>query len=121
MKTFTKTALIGATALSLLAGAGAASAQPYRGGYMPVEQRLDRLNDRIDRGIQSGQLDRREAMRLRNDARDLRRLSFRYSRDGLSGWERADLDRRFDRLSARINWDRHDAQYGYGYGPGSRR
>lgn len=116
MKTLTKAALIGASTLTVIAGAGAASAQPYGGGYMPIEQRLDRLNARIDRGMQTGQLNRREAYRLRMDARDLQRLSFRYSRDGLSGWERADLDRRFDRLSARINIQRHDEQYGYGYG-----
>jgi hypothetical protein len=114
MKILTKTALIGVSALTLLAGAGAASAQPYgdhRGGGAPIEQRLDQLNMRIDRGIQNGQLNRREAGRLRSDAHDLQRLSYRYRRDGLSGWERADLDRRFDQLSARINVERHDDQY----------
>jgi hypothetical protein len=27
--------------------------------------------------------------------------------------ERADLDRRFDQLAARIRWERNDNQYGY--------
>jgi hypothetical protein len=31
---------------------------------------------------------------------------------GLSGWERADLDRRFDRLSDHIYAERHDRQEG---------
>lgn len=119
MKTLTKAALIGISAATLMAGA--ASAQPYRPTYMPIEQRLDQLNARIDRGMQSGQLDRREAMRLRREAHDLQRLSFRYGRDGLSGWERADLDRRFDHLAAQIRFERNDNQYGSGYGPGWRR
>jgi hypothetical protein len=126
MKKLTTLTLIGASALTLVAGA--AAAQPYGGydrgparGYMPIEQRLDRLNMRIDRGVQSGQLDRREARRLHMQARDLERLSYRYGRDGLSGWERADLDSRFDRLSAQIRFERSDDQYGSGYGPNYRR
>ena len=38
----------------------------------------------------------------------LARLEARYRRDGLSQWERADLDRRFDRLSAQIRYERRD-------------
>jgi hypothetical protein len=123
MKKLTTLTLIGASALTLVAGA--ASAQPYGGydrgparGYLPLEQRLDRLNVRIDRGVQSGQLNHREARRLQMQAQDLQRLSYRYSRDGLNGWERADLDSRFDRLAAQIRFERTDNQYG---GPNWRR
>ncbi len=116
MKKLTTLTLIGASALTL--AAGAASAQPYYGQshWMPVDQRLERLDRRIDRGIQRGDLTRSEAMRLRGEFRQLVRLEHRYSRNGLSAWERADLDRRFDRLSAEIRWERRDnQQYGYGY------
>jgi hypothetical protein len=40
-----------------------------------------------------------------------------YRANGLTNWERADLDRRFDRLSQRIRMEaRDDDRYGYGYG-----
>jgi hypothetical protein len=90
--------------------AGAAAAQPWTS----INERQARLEQRIDQGIQSGQLNRREAMRLRHEMRNLARLEYRYRRGGLSGWERADLDRRFDQLSAQVRFEKHDNQrYGY--------
>jgi hypothetical protein len=68
----------------------------------------NRLDQRIDVGIRNGSLTRNEAMRLRGEFRDLARLEANYRRDGLSMRERADLDRRFDLLSARIRYERHD-------------
>ena len=35
-------------------------------------------------------------------------MEARYRRDGLSSWERNDLDRRFDSLSQQIRYQRHD-------------
>ena len=43
------------------------------------------------------------------------RLEHRYRRDGLSQWERADLDRRFDRLSYQIRDERRDRDNRYTY------
>ena len=106
--------IVAATALT----ATVATAQPYgrdRGEWMPIEARLDRLDHRIDQGIRSGQLTRNEAYRLRGEFRDVARLEARYSRNGLSNWERADLDRRFDRLSAQVRWERRDGDRRYGY------
>lgn len=100
--------IIAATALT----ATAATAQPGR--WMPIEARFERLDARIDQGIRSGQLTRNEAYRLRGEFRDIERLEARYSRNGLSNWERADLDRRFDRLSAQIRWERRDDARRYG-------
>jgi len=121
MKKIIASGLIAASALALTAGA--ASAQSYRGydrgyerGWTPIDVRQDQLNRRIDRGVENGQLSRREAWRLRSEARDITRLEARYRVNGLSGWERADLDRRFDALSAQIRYERHDRDYGYGYG-----
>jgi hypothetical protein len=105
--------IIAATALT----AGAASAQPGYGGgrWMPIEARMERIDFRIDQGMRSGQLTRNEAYRLRAEFRDIERLEARYSRNGLSRWERADLDRRFDQLSAQIRWERRDDDRRYGY------
>lgn len=112
MNRSTTLALIGAAVLTL--AAGTASAQPYR-GWTSIDQRLANLNMRIDRGVQRGELSPAEASRLRREFRQLLRLERRYGRDGLSRWERADLDRRFDRLSAHIRFERRDGQYGYGW------
>lgn len=107
-----KKILIPIVAVSALAAAtvpAAASAQS-------INDRQDRLERRIDRGLYNGTLTRHEAYRLRAELREAARLEHRYRRDGLSRWERADLDRRFDRISAQIRYERHDRDYGYGYG-----
>lgn len=106
--------LILATAAAIALSAGAAAAQPYGGRWMPIEARFERLDWRIDQGVRSGQLTRNEAYRLRAQFRDIARLEARYSRNGLSNWERADLDRRFDDLSAQIRWERRDGDRRYG-------
>jgi hypothetical protein len=81
-----------------------------------INERQQRLDTRIDRGVQRGDLTRREAFRLRREMNDVARLEHRYRANGLSNWERADLDRRFDRVASQIRFQRHDNQYGYGYG-----
>lgn len=116
MKT-TILALAAATALS----AGAAAAQPYGYGsgygreWQPIERRMERIDHRIDQGVRSGQLTSREAYRLRAQFNSLVRLEARYSRNGLSNWERADLNRRFDTLSMNVREARRDADRRYGY------
>ncbi|GAA4216526.1 hypothetical protein GCM10022253_13070 [Sphingomonas endophytica] len=83
----------------------AASAAPWQS----INARQERLDQRIDQGIRNGKLDRREATRLRRDSRQLAQLETRYRRSGgLSNRERQDLNRRFDALSARVRWDKHD-------------
>lgn len=117
MKKLVSLALVGASALTL--GAGAAAAQPrYDRGdrWVSLEQRQMQLDRRIDRGLRDGSLNRREAWRLRDEMRELVRLENRYRYDGLSRGERIDLDRRYDRLAMQIRMERHDDQYGYGYG-----
>jgi hypothetical protein len=86
------------------------------GGWMSINDRQDRLDDRIDRGVRNGRLTRREAASLRSEYRAIARLEARYRANGLSNWERADLDRRFDALASRIRWERTDGQrYSSGY------
>jgi hypothetical protein len=103
--------LIPALAAASLAAAipAAASAAPWG----PINQRQANLDQRIDAGVRNGSLTRAEATRLRSEFRTLNRLEARYraTGGGLSGWERADLNRRFDNLSAQIRVDRHDRQH----------
>jgi hypothetical protein len=119
-----KKILLSIAAVSAVAAAvpAVASAQSYdrgygRGGYQDVGgDRVARLDHRIDQGIRNGGLTRNEAWRLKGDLRETARLESRYRRGGLSGWERADLDRRYDRISAQIRYERRDRDYGYDYG-----
>ena len=77
-------------------------------GWTPVNQRQAQLDARIDAGVRDRTLSLREAARLRAEFQSLNRLEVSYRRDGLSNSERADLDRRFDALSARIRMDRRN-------------
>jgi opacity protein-like surface antigen len=83
----------------------------YQAGYgqwQSINARQDNLDRRIDQGVRTGQLSRREATRLRGEFNGLLRLEANYRRGGLTAWERTDLDRRFDRLSAQVRNERHD-------------
>lgn len=104
-----KVLLASAALAAAMAFAAPASAQSYN-GWQSVNARQERLDDRIDQGLRNGSLTRREAMELRSEFRDIARLEARYrASNGLSQWERRDLDQRFDRLSAQIRFERHDA------------
>ena len=119
-----KKALIPALALVAASVALPAAAQSYghgrdnnRGhdryeqadyGWQSINQRQYQLDRRIDQGVRNGQLSRREASRLRGEFHSLVRLEASYRRGGLNRWERADLDQRFDRLSAQIRYERRD-------------
>jgi hypothetical protein len=120
-----KKILISVLAVSALSAAALpAMAAPWQN----INQRQAQLDRRIDMGVRNGQLTRNEAYRLRTEFRQITQLEVRYRRTGgLQGWERADLDRRFDVLSRKIRIERHDRDdrrpggpgYGGGYGPGA--
>lgn len=101
-----KKILISVLAVSALTAAAApAMAAPWQN----INQRQANLDRRIDMGIRNGQITRNEAVRLRSEFRGIVQLEARYRRtNGLQGWERTDLDRRFDTLSAKIRHDRRD-------------
>lgn len=109
-----KKILISIAAVSALS----AAAVPAIASAQSINDRQAMLDRRIEMGLRNGSLTRGEAYRLRAELRDTERLERHYRRGGLSGWERADLDRRFDRISAQIRYERHDRDYGYGYGYG---
>jgi len=77
-------------------------------GWVPIAQRKAWLERRIDLGRRQGSLSLAEATSLRAELTRLERLEIRYRRNGLTNAERADLDRRFDTLAARIRADRRD-------------
>lgn len=108
-----KKTLIPALALVVASVALPAAAQSYGRGsdyrsWQSVNQRQAALDRRIDVGVRTGQISPREAARLRNEFRALARLEVSYRRNGLTNWERSDLDRRFDRLSTQIRYERRD-------------
>lgn len=114
MKNKTLTLFAAAAASVLALSAGTASAQ----AWSSINERQATLDARIDAGVRSGDLTRSEAVELRGAFQDVARLEARYRVDGLSAWEREDLDRRFDALSARIRYDRNDNQERRGNGDG---
>ena len=102
--------LLAAGALSVLAIGAPAAAQSW-GGYDPIHQRFQRLETRIERGIDRGLITRREAQALRWEFRQLVNLDARYRHDGLSRWEATDLERRIEGLSARIRYERRESRH----------
>lgn len=78
------------------------------GNWQNISQRKYQLDRRIDRGERNGQLSRREATRLRYELNSLVYLERSYLRGGLSYRERAELDRRYDRLSMQVRAERRD-------------
>lgn len=78
------------------------------GGWQSVSQRKYSLDRRIDQSVRTRQLSSREASRLKDELNGLVRLERNYMRGGLTRWERQDLDRRYDRLSAKIRLERRD-------------
>jgi hypothetical protein len=104
-----------AAALALAGTAGLASAQ-YANNYRPVasstfwqgapdglQQRIDWLQQRIDRGISAGSLDRREARQAQLQLNTQRR-------------DADVLQQRLDDLSRNLRWRRGNGGYGYNNG-----
>jgi len=104
-------------ALVALTAVSTAAAPAMAQSWQSINQRQANLDRRIDQGVRNGSLTRPEAVRLRAEFRQIQFLENRYRRTGggLSQWERRDLDRRFDQLSARIRFERRDRQDRRGY------
>jgi len=123
--------LIAATALGALAVAAPASAQYQNqngysnvnaGGTVGVQNRLARLEARIQAGVQSGEIDRNEARSLRTQLRDITRLESQYSRNGLTQQERNDLQQRVRSFRDQLAMadGRGGGQYGSNQGYGNQ-
>lgn len=114
MKKFTiLLASVAAAAAAVPAVASAAPMPGYgmqQGAWQNINARQARIEAKINQGIRSGALTRREAMQLRGQFRAIANLEARYraSRPGLTMAERLDLDRRFDALERSIRVQRND-------------
>ncbi|HWA59881.1 MAG TPA: hypothetical protein VG939_00830 [Caulobacteraceae bacterium] len=119
-----KKIVLAAVAVASLGAALPAAAQPM--GHGPhgdpgINDREREISMRIDRGQRDGSLSFREARMLRNQLDGIERLEARYARGGFSGWERADLNARLDRLSANVRDQRHDQDRGHDHDWGHDR
>ena len=120
MKTFTimlASAAVAAAAMPAIATAAPAPDYGFsyqRGGaWQNINARQNRIETRINQGIRSGALTRREAVQLRYQFRAIANLEARYraSRPGLTMAERRDLDRRFDALERSIRIQKNDRDH----------
>ena len=84
-----------------------------QGAWQNINARQNRIEMKINQGIRSGALDRREAASLRLQFKALERLeaNYRRSRPGLTMAERRDLDRRFDSLERSIRVQANDRDH----------
>ena len=105
-------ALLAATAIAgVVAPATATLAQP--GPSVPwasINDRQADLDRRIDQGVRNGSLTQAEAQRLRAEFRSLVQLEAQYRRsgNGMNAQEKADLNRRYDILNAKVRFERND-------------
>jgi hypothetical protein len=94
-----------------MALSASAMAQDALPGAPRIDNREIRQEQRIDQGIASGQLTRRETARLNQGQNRIDRMENRALSDGsLSGRERLNIERAQDRQSRQINRQKHDAQ-----------
>jgi hypothetical protein len=76
-----------------------------------VNVRQHRQSARIRQGVQSGELTRREARRLANEQRTIRKEERAYRADGrLDRVERRDLQQDLNQASRHIRTQKHDEQ-----------
>ena len=102
-----------ASAAPLNHGHGYGYGHQDRGMWQNINARQARIEARINQGIRSGALTRREAVDLRARFRAIAALEARYraTRPGLTFAERADLDRRFDSLERSIRIQKRDRDH----------
>ncbi|MGE0597577.1 MAG: hypothetical protein AB7P07_14535 [Hyphomonadaceae bacterium] len=85
-----------------------------RDNWVPINQRQRQLDARIDAGLRNGSLSRAEGQALRAEFGAIAHLENSYRARGLTVRERAELDRRFDRLSQRIYAEARDRNNRFG-------
>jgi hypothetical protein len=97
---------------ALLVGGGASAQSMY-----DIDRRQDYQQNRIERGIQDGQITRSEAYRLEQGERAIDRAQARARADGvITPEERARIDRMTDRESREIYRDSHNNQQAWDRG-----
>lgn len=105
MKTFTTLSL-----LPLLATMSFPALAHYdHDGYSKFDQRIERQHKRIKQGVRSGELTKKEAKKLRQQHRHIKKLNRKFAQDGhLNRYERKTLRRELDLASKRIYRLKHN-------------
>ena len=76
-----------------------------------IDQRQENQERRIEQGVQSGQLNQREAARLEKGQARVQTMENRAAADGkVTAKERARIERAQDKQSRRIYREKHDKQ-----------
>ena len=95
----------------------------WRGAPSDTWQRIEFLQQRIDRGMADGSLSPQEARRAQMELRQIRRDAMRLRRGGsFSSSNSAMVQSRLDTLSRNLRWARHNGEGAYGsngYGNGN--
>jgi Skp family chaperone for outer membrane proteins len=100
-----------ATLAGVLGVVSASQADASRTRDPGVNQRQHNQRERIQQGVKSGELTRRETGRLAEEQRDVRQLERAYKSDGtLTGAERRDLHHEQNQASHDIYRQKHDDQ-----------
>ena len=90
-----------------------------------VNDRQFRLAQRIEEGRRSGEITRREYVRLTHELRDIERMEHYFRADGrFSPRERSELHARLDHLARVVYLEKHDGERqrgSYNYHPGYHR
>lgn len=73
----------------------------WRGGDMMGRLRV--LDMRVDRAERVGRISSYTAHNLRRQIDGLQSMAYRYGRDGVSGYERADFERRYDYVAYSVD------------------
>ena len=108
MKKFSAAVL---TLAGVFAVVSASYADAHRTRDPGVNQRQHNQRERIQQGVKSGELTRRETGRLVEEQRDVRQLERAYKSDGtLTGAERRDLHHEQNQASRDIYRQKHDEQ-----------
>ena len=113
MRTRTLSLTLAAAAAALSLGAATpALADNYE---QIIDRRQDRQEDRIDQGIRSGELNRREAARLERGQAHVNRMENRALADGhISRAEFRRIEGAQNAQSHRIHRQKHDRQHRHG-------
>ena len=95
------------TASTLLAGAGFAAAQ----STSRIDERQEKLDKRIDKGVASGKITQKEAARLEKGQAHVEKMENRALKDGkLTKQEKRRIEDVQDQQSKRIEQERKDKQ-----------
>lgn len=128
MRKFLVSAAIAASAFAAAAPAAAQYYPPQGYGYgyghnynyghvRSLDARIDALQRQIRQLDRRDILSEREANRLRDQSNDLERRLRYAARNGLSGWEAQDIERRIYRIEARMHREARDGnRWRGGYG-----